>query len=119
MKRKELIKKSIKVKAYKYEQTIFVNILSMVKPYSFCCKFALLDLHLKALSSYPVVASLTLDKKDIDIEAIKYVHCEDGNSCQITLHNGTVLKGKRLDYESISPTLEELKDLILDSIEDF
>ncbi|MBW6487572.1 hypothetical protein [Sulfurimonas sp.] len=117
--REELLKKSLIIKTYKYESTLFVNILSAIKPYAFSCAIDDLDVYLKTLGNYPIATKLTIDKKEIDVFLIRHLHVDNRNKCKIILHDGTIITGNALDYNAISPSLQEFKKMILESIKEF
>lgn len=119
LERHELIKNSIKIKAFMHESMLYVNIFSIIKPYAFCCEERLLMRHLVSLTDYPVATRLTLDKKEINVMTIRHITVDAGNKCRVIFHDGSTIEGDALDYDSVSPTLEELEKMIRDSIENF
>lgn len=117
--REELFKNCLTIKTYRHESTLFVNILSAIKPYAFCCETDDLDLYLKSLGNYPIATKLTIDKREIDICNVKHLSVDSKNKCKITFHDGTMVIGDSLDYDAITPSSEEFKKMILESIRDF
>lgn len=117
MSREELIEKSVVIKTFVHESVIFVNIISAIRPYAFCCELEDLNMHLKLLQNYPIATRLTIDRKEIDILTVKHISVNSMNRCKITLRDGSVIEGDSLDYDAITPSIEEFKKMIFDSIE--
>ena len=121
--RNALINKSIKFRVLKNKETLFVNISSALKDYSFNCHIDKLDeaLNIKELQSLCFFTKFYIDGKEVVTNSYFTKMHDNGK-----VFNGTLKDGRKIeclsseyDFDYITPTSEELKNLILKNIEDF
>jgi len=121
--RNVLINNSIKLRVLKNKETLFVNISSVLKDYTFNCHVDKLDeaLNIKALQSLCLFTKFYLDGKEVVTKSYFTYMYDNGKIFNGTLSDGTKIKclSSDYDFDSITPTPQELKKLILKNIEEF
>lgn len=123
MSRSDLINNSIKFRVLKNKDTLFVNMSSVLKDYTFSCKKEKLDeaLNTKAIMSICLFTKFYINNKELKTSAYFTQMNDDGNIFNGILSDGTKIQchSFEYDFESITPTPQELKKLILKNVEDF
>lgn len=126
--REKLIKNSIRCRAFKNDNNLFVNIITPTRIKTFSCETHDLieSLNIPAFKYMPLITSIStsLDNKIIfsASEDNYFIKDEITNRFFIgTLNNGKVIKYlmKKIDFEYCIPTIKEYEKLILNNIEDF
>jgi len=123
MSRSDLINNSIKFRVLKNKDTLFVNMSSVLKDYAFSCQAEKLDeaLNTKALKSMCFFTKFYINGKEIKTSEYFTQVNDNGKIFQGVLSDGTEIKcsSSSYDFDSITPTPQELKELILKNIEEF
>jgi len=120
--RSDLIKRSIKFRVLRHQETLFVNMSSALKDHSFSCHINKIDEALnKELNSLYVFTKFYIDGKELITKSYFTNMYDNGRFFNGVLSDGTKINCRSVcyEFESITPTTQELKALILNNVEDF
>ena len=121
--RKELIAKSIKFRVLKRNNILFVNMFAVTKSYNFSCKIEDIGYELDKMvfTNHCIITNFSIKGQEVDTEAYFTEITIKRNLFKGMLSNGQIIecKDKEFDFDSITPTKEELKKLIFDKVEEF
>jgi len=121
--RKDLLEKSLEFRVLQRGDTIFVNLLVSTKSLSFTCKTKNIDIELDtmAFTDMCVVTSFSIAGEEIKTDAriVEAIYKRGHLKC--VMSDGAVYKAseREFDFKTISPTIDELKKLIFENVEQF
>lgn len=122
--REELIKHSLDIRVLRAENSLFINILSLLGTCSFSCNEKDLDYYLqtKELQELCIITDLCIEGEKINLNShlIKF-NVNTENILEAELANGKKIScsGYDFSYEGITPTAKEYKELIYSNLEPF
>ena len=121
--RKQLLKKSLRFRVLQRKNIIFVNLLTADKSISFTCDVKNIDIELSsmAFSSMCILSKYSINKIEVETDAYFTEITFKNGSFRCAMSDGSVfdIDGNDFDFETITPTIDELRELIFENVENF